>query len=137
MLKQTLWATITVFIVWSILDFLIHGVFLEPTYQATANLWRPEEEMNMPLMSIITLIFSLCFVTIYSYLIEPKSLTSGIKYGLIFGIGTGVSMGFGSYSYMPIPVSLAFSWFMGSLIELTLAGIIVGLMIHSSNENKA
>ena len=137
MLKQTTWAIIAVFIVWSILDFLIHGVFLKSTYQETANLWRPEDEMNMPLMSIVTLVFSICFVTIYSYLIEPKSLSLGVKYGLILGIATGVSMGFGSYCYMPIPLSLAFSWFIASLVELTLAGIIVGLMVGTSDKNKA
>ncbi len=134
MLKQTIWAVIVVFIVLSILDFLIHGVFLKSTYQETANLWRPEDEMNMPLMSIVTLIFSICFVTIYSYLIEPKSLSSGIKYGLIFGVATGVSMGFGSYCYMPIPLSLAFSWFIASLVERSLAGIIVGFMVKSLEE---
>ncbi|MCF6252260.1 MAG: hypothetical protein L3J75_13480 [Methylococcaceae bacterium] len=137
MLKQTILAVIAVFIAWSILDFLIHGVLLKSTYQETANLWRPEDEMNMPLMSIVTLVFSICFVIIYSYLIEPKSLSLGIKYGLILGIATGVSMGFGSYCYMPIPLSLAFSWFIGSLVEITLAGIIVGYMVKSLEEQKA
>ncbi len=137
MLKQTILAVIAVFIAWSILDFLIHGVLLKSTYQDTANLWRPEDEMNMPLMSIVTLGFSICFVIIYSYLIEPKSLSLGIKYGLILGIATGVSMGFGSYCYMPIPLSLAFSWFIGSLVEITLAGIIVGYMVKSLEEQKA
>ncbi|MEE9337684.1 MAG: hypothetical protein V3U87_06365 [Methylococcaceae bacterium] len=137
MLKQTIWAVIAVFIAWSILDFLIHGVLLESTYQETENLWRPEDEMNMPLMSIVTLVFSICFVTIYSYLIEPKSLSLGIKYGLILGIATGVSMGFGSYCYMPISLSLAFSWFIASLVEITLAGIIVGYMVKSLKEQKA
>jgi hypothetical protein len=129
MLKKTIWAVIVVFIVWSILDFLIHGILLKSTYQATANLWRPEDEMNMPLMSLVTLIISICFVTIYSYMINPKSLALGVKYGLVFGLITGVSMGFGSYCYMPIPLSLAFSWFIGSLIELTIAGFIVGWMV--------
>jgi hypothetical protein len=129
MLKKTIWAVIAVFIVWSILDFLIHGILLKSTYQATANLWRPEDEMNMPLMSLVTLIISICFVTIYSYMINPKSLALGVKYGLVFGLITGVSMGFGSYCYMPIPLSLAFSWFIGSLIELTIAGFIVGWMV--------
>jgi len=137
MLKQTIWAVIAVFIIWSILDFLIHGVFLKSTYQDTANLWRPEDEMNMPLMSIVTLVFTICFVTIYSYLIEPKSLSTGIKYGLILGIAMGVSMGFGSFCYMPIPLSLAFSWFIASLVEITLAGVIVGLMVRTSNKYKA
>lgn len=88
-------------------------------------------------MSIVTFIFSICFVSIYRYFIESKSLASGIKFGLIFGIATGVSMGFGSYSYMPIPLSLAFSWFIGSVVEMTTAGIIVGLMITTTKESKA
>lgn len=134
MLKQTIWAVIAVFIAWSILDFLIHGVLLESTYQETVNLWRPEDEMNMPLMSFVTLVFSICFVTIYSYLIEPKSLWLGIKYGLILGIATGVSVGFGSYCYMPIPLSLAVSWFLASLVEISLAGIIVGYLVKSLEE---
>ncbi|MEE9411477.1 MAG: hypothetical protein V3V22_00350 [Methylococcales bacterium] len=131
MLKQSIWAVIAVFIAWSILDFVIHGLLLKSTYQATANLWRPEEEMNMFLMSMVTLIFSICFVAIYSYLISPKSLVSGIHYGLIFGIATGVSMGFGSYCYMPIPMSLAVSWCVASVVELTLAGCLTGLLVKT------
>ncbi|MEE9355236.1 MAG: hypothetical protein V3U75_06570 [Methylococcaceae bacterium] len=129
MLKQTIWAVITVFLAWSILDFLIHGVLLKSTYQATSHLWRPEDEMNMPLMSFVTLVFSICFVAIYSYFIEPKSLATGLKYGLIFGVAMGVTMGFGSYCYMPISLGLAFSWFIGSLVEITIAGSIVGFLV--------
>lgn len=136
MLKQTIWSVITVFILWSVLDFFIHSVLLQSTYQETAHLWRPMDEMKMPLMSFVTLIFSICFVSIYSYLIDSKSLQSGIKYGVIFGVATGTSMGFGSYCYMPIPLSLAFSWFAASLVELSLAGLVVGLVIKTSNDDK-
>jgi hypothetical protein len=135
MLKQTTWSVIAVFILWSVLDFFIHSVLLQSTYQETAHLWRPMDEMKMPLMSFVTLIFSICFVSIYSYLIDSKSLQSGIKYGVIFGVATGTSMGFGSYCYMPIPLSLAFSWFAASLVELSLAGLVVGLVIKTSHEN--
>ena len=85
MLKQSLWAVIVVFIAWSLLDFLIHSVLLQSTYHATAALWRAEEDMKMALMSFVTLVFSIGFVTIYSSLVNPKTLLAGIKYGLIFG----------------------------------------------------
>jgi hypothetical protein len=134
MLKKTIWAIIAVFVVWSFLDFLIHGVLLKSSYQATANLWRPEDEMIMSVMSVVTLVFSACFVTLYSHLINPKTLAAGVKYGLIFGLATGASMGFGSYCYMPIPISLAISWFFASLIELTIAGVVVGLMVAPPDE---
>ncbi len=135
MFKQTIWAVIAVFIVLSILDFLIHGVLLKSAYQETAHLWRPEDQMNMPLMSIVTLFFSVGFVTIYSYLINPKSIGYGIKYGILFGIAIGVSMGFGSFCYMPISLGLAFSWFFAGLIEMTASGAIVGAIVKPTEIN--
>ncbi len=131
MLKRATFAVIAVFIAWSILDFLIHGVLLQPTYEATANLWRPKDEMNMPLMSFVTLVFTICFVAIYGLLVEQKSLVSGIKFGVLFGLAMGISMGFGSYSYMPIPLSLAWSWFLGNWIKALTAGAIVGTIMRS------
>jgi len=127
-MKRILMATVAIFITWSVMDFVIHGILLKPTYDATASLWRPMEDMNMPLMYLVTLIFAACFVLIYQ-IIERKSLATGIKYGLLFGMAAGVSMGLGSYSYMPIPISLAWGWLGGTLVELLVAGVIVGLLV--------
>ncbi len=131
MIKQLSWAVIAVFICWSVLDFIIHGVLLDSVYRETASLWRPENEMKMGLMSLVTFVISVCFVYLYSYLIKPKSLATGVKYGVVFGIISGVSMGFGSYTYMPIPFSLSLSWFFGAFIEMTVAGVIVGWLIKT------
>lgn len=129
MVKRMLLALVAVFIAWSVLDFLIHGLFLQPTYEATANLWRPMDEMNMPLMYFVTLIFTASFVGIYGFLVTPKSILSGIKFGALFGLAVGISMGFGSYCYMPIPLMLAWSWFFGTLLESVVAGAIVGAIL--------
>jgi hypothetical protein len=129
MAKRAGLAVVAVFISWSILDFLIHGVLLRPTYEATASLWRPMNEMNMPVMYLVTLLYTACFVAIYWILIGPKSLASGIQYGVLFGLATGLSMGFGSYCYMPIPLTLAWSWFLGTLVESIAAGAIVGVIL--------
>jgi hypothetical protein len=131
MLKRTILTVVVVFIVWSVLDFIIHGILLRSTYEATANLWRPMDQMNMPLMYFVTLVFSACFVLIYRLLVGQKSLVSGIKFGALFGLATGVSMGFGSYTYMPIPLTLAWTWFVGSWIEAMAGGAIVGALIKS------
>jgi hypothetical protein len=122
---------VAVFIAWSILDFILHGLLLRSTYEATANLWRPMDQMNMPLMYFVTLVFTVCFVLIYGLLVGQKSLMSGIRFGALFGLATGISMGFGSYCYMPIPLTLAWSWFLGSWIEAITAGAIVGAIMKS------
>ncbi len=129
MIKRSILAIVVAFIVWSALDFVIHGLMLAGTYEATAELWRPMEEMKMPLMRLVSLLYILCFVAIYGGLIAEKSLESGLKYGFLFGLAAGISMGFGSYCYTPIPVSLAFSWFAGSLVQCTVAGGIAGAII--------
>ncbi|OGP80821.1 MAG: hypothetical protein A2Z08_08655 [Deltaproteobacteria bacterium RBG_16_54_11] len=131
MTKRTILAVVGVFIAWSILDFFLHGLLLRSTYEATANLWRPMDQMNRPLMYFVTLVFAACFVLIYGLLVGKKSPASGIQFGALFGLATGISMGFGSYSYMPIPLTLAWSWFFGSLIETIAAGAIVGTIIKS------
>jgi hypothetical protein len=120
-----------VFIAWSILDFILHGLLLRSTYEATANLWRPMGQMNMPLMYSVTFVFTACFVLIYELLVGRKSLVSDIQFGALFGLAAGISMGFGSYSYIPIPLTLAWSWFFGSWIEAIAAGAIVGAIIKS------
>ena len=131
MLKRTIWAVVAVFIAWSILDFILHGLLLRSTYEATANLWRPMDQMNMPLMYFVTFVFTACFVLIYRLLVGQKTLASGIRFGALFGLATGISMGFGSYSYMPIPLTLAWSWLIGSWVEGIAAGAIVGTIIKS------
>jgi hypothetical protein len=37
-------------------------------------------------------------------------------------------MGYGSNSVMPIPYNMAFTWFLGCVIEAGVGGIILGLI---------
>lgn len=129
MLKRTIWSGVAVFVTWSILDFILHGLLLKSAYEATASLWRPMDQMNVPLMYLVTLVSTTCFVLIYGLLVGQKSLATGIKYGALFGLSAGIIMGFGSYTYLPIPLTLAWSWFFGSWIKAIAAGTIVGAIM--------
>ena len=129
-MKRLIGAVLSIFVSWNIIDFIIHGIILSSSYQETAKLWRPMEEMKMPLMYGVTLAFTICFVLIYG-LVERKSIARGIMYGTLFGLATGISMGFGTYSYMPIPINLAWGWLAGTLVEMMVAGAIVGAIVKS------
>lgn len=128
MLKSVILAIIAVFIAWSALDFLIHGMLLKEAYEATAHLWRPMQEMNMTLMHGVTLVLAVLFVELYAVCVSDKSLSMGLKFGVIFGLAAGV-MAASSYLYMPIPLSLAIDWFVGTLVEFVVAGWLVGLLV--------
>jgi len=129
MIKKIIIAVIAVFIAWSLLDFVIHMVILKSSYEETSNLWRSQEEMKNVLMFIVTLLVSLFFVLIYANLIKDHSMTTGLKYGLFFGLAAGISMGYGTYSVSPIPYSMALTWFLGSVVEYVVGGLLVGLIV--------
>jgi hypothetical protein len=129
-MKRIVLAVVAVFVAWSAIDFVIHGMILASSYEATARLWRPMEEMKLWVMHLAGLITALAFVCIYALLIAEKGIGSGLKYGLLFGLGTGVSMGFGTYAFLPIPLFMAIAWFVGTLVETLVGGVIVGSIIR-------
>jgi len=128
-MKRQLLAMLAVFVAWSIMDFVIHGIILASAYANSSQLWRPMMEMKMGLMYTTTLVASIVFVGIYAWFISDKSVKRGVLYGLVFGIGQGMSMGYGSYSVMPLPYTIAFVWFLGSVVEAVVAGWITGAIV--------
>jgi hypothetical protein len=135
MVKKACLAVVAVFICWAVVDFVIHGILLQASYGATADLWRPMEEMKMGLMYVVTFISCLVFVLIYALLVGNKRLGTGLAYGGLFGLGAGISMGYGTYSVQPIPYVMAFSWFLGTLVEGILAGLITGAIVKDEPAN--
>lgn len=130
--KRIVLAIVAVFVAWQVLDFVLHGLILASTYQATTNLWRPMPEMKMGLMRLVCLVAAVSFVCLYAWLVRPKSWAAGLSYGLIFGVGTGISMGFGTFCVMPIPQSLAMAWFIGTIVEAAVAGLLVGWIVKET-----
>jgi hypothetical protein len=128
-MKRTILAVVAVFVAWSVLDFILHGMILRSTYEATASLWRPMEEFKWGLNYVVVLISAACFVFIYDRLIAERSMNTALLYGLVFGIGAGVSMGYGSYTVMPIPYYLALAWFLGTVVLAVVGGWVAWLIV--------
>jgi hypothetical protein len=128
-MKRIVGAALSIFILWNVVDFIVHGVILKNAYEATASLWRPMEEMKMGLMYFTVLISTIVFVAIYKRLVSNKSMGNAIQYGALFGFGAGVTMGYGSYAFMPIPYSMALTWFLDVFIRTILAGLLLGLIV--------
>lgn len=137
MAKKIILASVVVFVGWMVLDFLIHAVILSGAYEQTKELWRPEGEMKMTLMYIVSLISAVGFVLLYSWFVSDKSMMTGLKFGLMVGLIWGISMGYGSYSVMPITYGTALVWFLGTLVELGFAGWITGMVFKEAGAAKA
>ena len=132
MLKRNVLAVLAVFVAWSVLDIVIHGVILGQTYKDTAQMWRPENEMKMGLLHVVGFISAVAFVCLYACFVGRKSVARGIAFGLVFGLGIGVSMGYGTYAVQPIPYKLALTWFLGTVVEAAVGGLLVGAIVKET-----
>lgn len=128
-MKRSLGAGIAILAAWTLIDALTHRVFLAPLYDASAGLWRPFEQMSTALIYAVTLVLVSVFVGTYRLLVRPKSLGAGLALGAFVGLALGISSGFGTFIHMPIPLPLAWGWFLSGWLKGLVAGGIVGAVI--------
>ncbi|MBN1826705.1 MAG: hypothetical protein JW958_10590 [Candidatus Eisenbacteria bacterium] len=119
-------AGVAVFIVYMILDWLLHGVFLESAYKASLPLWRPEAEMGRyaMVMWLGTLFYSFFFVFVFTKGYEGRGIAEGIRFGLYMGLLIGVPVTAGFWASMPIPNAIAGGWLAGGVIENMAVGAV-------------
>jgi hypothetical protein len=120
---------ISILVVWTLVDVLVHRLFLAPLNASTPHLWRPFDQMNIALIYAVTFGLIAIFVAAYRLLVRPKSLRAGLLLGLFLGLALGASVGFGTYIHAPIPLALAWGWFLAGSIKGVAAGVILGALV--------
>ena len=131
-MKRPLLAGLAILIVWMLLDVLLHRLFLASFYEASRELWRPFDQMNVTMIYAATFVLIGVFVGIFRLLVRPKSLGTGLALGAFVGLALGVSVGLGTFVHMPIPPAVAWGWFIGGCLKGLVAGAIVGAVIVES-----
>ena len=126
--KRFVLASIAVFVVFEILDWIIHSKILSRTYMNLQHLWRPDMMDKMWIMYITAFIFSFLFVYIFTKGYEGKGAAEGIRYGLIIGLLMLVVGMFNQYAVYPIPLNLTIQWFIYGLIQFIIVGIVAALI---------
>lgn len=130
--KRWLISSVAVFVVFSVVGYVVHGVLLDDIYQQTALVWRSKSDMQsmMWLMSIGTAIVALMFAFLYTkgYERNKPGVWQGLRFGLYIWLLVSVGMAFGWYVVLPIPAALSIYWVISGLIQSLLAGVVVGLV---------
>jgi len=136
--KRLILAIVAVFIGTWITDFLIHGVWLVSSYQATMNLWRPDKEMqaHMGWLMLGQFLLAITFVVLCAKgFAQTASIMCGCFYGLFMALfsqaGTLIT-----YAVQPIPGGLAVKWFIAGVIQGILLGLIVWLVYKPKAEGR-
>lgn len=135
MTQRIILASILILIVWLLADLLLHNYFLAPYYQQNAALWRPLNQMSIPLTFLARFVLLSAFVATYVWLIRPRTLNTGLAFGALTGLTLGIAVGLGTYIHSPIPLVLAWGWFWAAIIKSLAAGLIVGLVLGEKPQN--
>ena len=131
-LRQWLLAWVGAFATVVIGDVLIHQVWLGPTYQATASWWRSAEDMRalmgLMVLSQLSLAVLLTFIYAKGYEVGKGTLWQGFRFGVLMGLLLAVPSNVMKAFVYPYPPSLLMSWIIGTLLEVTVAGMVIGLV---------
>ena len=128
--KSLVISIIVAFIVIWVTDFVIHRVLLAPTYGATKELWRPEEEMmkKLPWMLVGQGIVAIAFTTIYAAFVAEKRTIQSV---LLYAICIAMLVGGGNVimsAVQPYPGSLVVKWFLAAIVQMPLIAIIISFV---------
>ena len=119
---------IVVFIVYEVLNYLIHVLILSGSYTVLADIWRTNMQQWMWLMNIGNLIFAFFFVFIFAKGYEGKGIMEGIRFGLYAtGLITipGMLVQFTVYN---VTFTLTLYWIFFGCIQMGVSGIIASLI---------
>jgi len=134
--KRFVLACVAVYVVYQILSFVIHQVFLGDTYVALASVWRPEAEMmsKMWIMYLTSAVWTVLFCYIFTRGYEGKGVMEGARYGLIMGLLLGVPYSYDSHVIYPLPLCLAHRWLIASLVVGIICGLLLALIYKPAEE---
>ena len=128
--KNLIVSGLAVYVVHRLLDFLVHAVLLSGAYEATADVWRPEDEMMSMswIMFLTSLLWSFIFVHIFGRVRQGEGIVEGLRYGFCIGLFVAVPMAYNSYVVMPVPHSLALLWFVYGMLQIMICGAVLSLV---------
>ncbi len=127
--KKIALAVVVTYIIMWVSGFLIHGLWLAPTYKALQNQgvsFRPQEAFAHKIWLIWAgdLLYTILFVWIYTRGVENKPwVGQGTRYGILMTLFTVVPPAINEYVVYPLPYTLAIKWMIGGLVALIVMGL--------------
>lgn len=124
--KRFLAASLAVFLVFGIVDFVFDLTVLMPINVSLNAVWRPEAIRWLE--PALYLYAALLFVYIFTVTYKSGGIRGGALYGLLTGLLVSGILSFKQFALYPVPLNLAVIWFIEGLIQFITAGIATALI---------
>jgi len=126
--KKLFFAFIAAFIFIFFFGWFFHEVVLKDVYtQVPSNLMRTPDEFRAHFGWLVAgqLIFAFIFALIFVSGFAAGGVGAGVRLGIMLALlGTGAHLI--TYAVQPFPGNLIMYWSIGAIIEMAIAGAIVG-----------
>ncbi len=122
--KKILISSIAAFAFVFIFEMLWHGFLMKDLYEATASVWRPQEDCNMGVMLLSQFLFALSMTIFWAKIGKHGECKKGIGFGVLSGLVVA-SPQLATFCYLPIPITISLLW----MLSVVLRGLGVGLII--------
>lgn len=132
MVKRCAVTSVAILLAWTAIDGLAHRVWLAPLYASNPDVWRPIADIDTALAAVATLVLIGVFVLLFEWLVQPKTLTTGVRLGGLVGVALGVASGLGTYIHIAIPGALALAWLVLGTFKSLVAGAILGIFARGA-----
>ena len=119
---------VVVFVVFNILSFLVHVLWLSSDYQQLASVWRIDMDKYMWVSFVTAVFYCFFFVFIFARGQENKGIMEGIRYGLIIWAFYSIPVLYNQFMAYPISYSLVLKWLFGELVTVIILGVITALV---------
>ncbi|WCL49910.1 hypothetical protein [Leptospira sp. GIMC2001] len=134
-MKKNLQIFLISFLLVGLSETIINQVFLKPSYDSLASLWRSKDELGAyaPIFLGIYLVFASSFSYIFYLFRDNMDSIKGLKLGLALGFLSRFWYAYTNFIVLPISFGLALGWFVFGLIELGVIGLACGYFAERQN----
>ena len=129
--KKFLISTVAVFVIWMVGSFLVHGLWLGPTYATMTNMMRPDADQQamMHIMLIAHVLMSGAFVWIYQRGNEDKPwLQQGLRFGIAVALLAPIPTFMIYYTVQQTPAALAISQSIGDSVVVIVVALVAAFL---------
>ncbi|MCH7537507.1 MAG: hypothetical protein IID57_06595 [Proteobacteria bacterium] len=133
--KKFLVSSIAVFVVWMIGSFLVHVLWLGPTYEGMTNIMRPaaEQEAMMHFMLIAHVMMAGAFVWIYERGKEDKPwMQQGLRFGIAIALLAPIPTFMIYYTVQQTPAMLAVQQSIGDSVVVIVVALVAAFLSRSN-----
>ncbi len=129
-LKRYVVATLALFAFVFLYEGLVHGFLLSNLYHETAKVWRGSHGMHLE--TCFQFVLSAWIAYVFTQIYPEGGLAKGLRFGLYFGVFAAILTA-SWYVWLPISATLAWSWFIASIVEGVGAGLVLGYFYRKSS----